>query len=202
MDFEVMDWNSRYETKDTPWDKGIATPVLEEIERRHPGIFTGRSIVAPGCGAGHDVRWLAAQGAQATGLDIAPLAIEQACSLDPAGAANYEVADFLDPESPYRGAFDQLWEHTCFCALNPTLRSAYLRAAHRAIKPGGILVGVFFIDPEMDEGEVGPPFGIGSAELFASLSDTGFKAIDSWVPVTGFPGRIGREQVIILSTTH
>jgi len=193
-----MDWNARYQEQDTPWDKGTATPVLAEILARHPGLFSGKSIVAPGCGTGHDVRWLAAHGADATGLDIAPLAIEQARALDPEGIARYELADFLDPASPWENAFDQLWEHTCFCALDPSLRGAYLAAAHRALKPGGQLAGVFFINPEMDEGETGPPFGIPVDELDASLDTAGFRIINAWVPKTGYPGRIGRERAMIL----
>jgi SAM-dependent methyltransferase len=172
--------------------------VLAEIHERHPGIFSGRTTVVPGCGTGHDVRWLAAQGAEATGLDIAPLAVTRARELDPTGQADYQVADFLDPDGPLPDTFDQLWEHTCFCALDPSLRPAYLRAAHRYLRPGGTLVGVFFINPEMDEGETGPPFGIGADDLEAALADAGFRTLDRWVPTTGFPGRIGRELVMVL----
>ncbi|WAC20640.1 methyltransferase domain-containing protein [Luteolibacter sp. SL250] len=194
-----MDWNARYQEQDTPWDKGIPTPVLAEIHERHPGIFSGSTIVVPGCGTGHDVRWLAEQGAEATGLDIAPLAIAKARDLDPTGQADYQVADFLDPDSPLPDTFDQLWEHTCFCALDPSLRAAYLKAARRYLKPGGTLVGVFFINPEMDEGETGPPFGIDEDELSRTLEEAGFRTTGTWVPTTGFPGRIGRERVMILS---
>jgi hypothetical protein len=60
------------------------------------------------------------------------------------------------------------------------------------------LIGVFFIDPEMDEGEMGPPFGIGVNELKATFSIGGFQLIEDWVPSTGYPGRQGRELVMIL----
>ncbi|MBX3741379.1 MAG: methyltransferase domain-containing protein [Akkermansiaceae bacterium] len=196
-----MDWNARYEEQDTPWDKGIPTPVLAEIEGRHPGIFSGRKVVAPGCGTGHDVRWLAERAASATGLDIAPLAISRARALDPGHEAEFGVADFLNPTPPHVDAYEVVWEHTCFCALDPSLRPSYVQGAGTVLRPGGILAGVFFINPEMDEGETGPPFGIGPAELGALFSAAGFTPLDSWVPVTGFPGRIGRERVMILRRT-
>lgn len=194
-----MDWNERYHQDDTPWDKGAATPVLEELLKHHPERFTAKRILVPGCGTGHDVRWLAGQEARVTGVDIAPLAIKRAQDLDPTGMAHYELADFLDPHSAFENTFDQVWEHTCFCALHPTLRRAYLTAAYRALKPGGQLIGVFFINPEMEEGEEGPPFGIHVEDLENLTTQAGFSIVEAWVPETGFPGRIGRERVMILN---
>jgi len=193
-----MDWNARYLSNDTPWDKGAHTPILDEIESRHPGIFSGRSILVPGCGTGYDARWIAAQGAEVTGIDIAPLAIEQARELDPGETVRFTVADFLDPAPALTGAFDLLWEHTCFCALDPALRPAYFKAARQILAPGGMVVGVFFINPEMDEGESGPPFGIDAKKLEADWKDTGFEQMDPWVPAAGFDGRVGRELVMLL----
>ncbi len=192
-----MDWTDRYLQQDTPWDKGTATPVLLEMQRRHPDAFAGKTVV-PGCGTGHDARALAGLGCQVTGLDIAPPAIERARSLDPDQSVIFEVADFLDPAPAYHSAFDLLWEHICLCALDPSLRPEYMQAARRVLKPGGIIAGVFFINPEMDEGESGPPFGIAEEELKSSWADHGFRIIDSWIPETAFPGRLGRELAMIL----
>jgi hypothetical protein len=53
-----MDWEQRYETGDTPWEKGApAPPLLEWLESR--GSIRG-DILVPGCGSGHDVRAIAA----------------------------------------------------------------------------------------------------------------------------------------------
>ena len=193
-----MDWNARYLEQDTPWDKGTATPVLDEIIARRPEIFAGQQVLVPGCGAGHDARWLAANGAIVTGLDIAPLAVVQARALDPGHTVNFAVGDFLNPSPDLDGAFNLLWEHTCFCALDPSLRPAYLEAAHQVLAPGGMVIGVFFINPEMDEGETGPPFGIDAKKLEANWKTAGFELVDSWVPAAGFDGRIGRERVMFL----
>jgi SAM-dependent methyltransferase len=192
-----MDWTGRYLQQDTPWDKGIATPVLEEMQRRHPEVFSGKTLV-PGCGPGHDARRLADFGCEVTGVDIAPPAIELARTLDSEQRINYESGDFLDPPPGYLSAFDLLWEHTCFCAIDPILRSAYLNAAFRVLKPGGIVAGVFFINPEMEEGESGPPFGIDIDALKTTWREHGFRILESWTPESAFPGRLGRELSLIL----
>ena len=196
-----MDWNARYLEQDTPWDKGTATPVLAEIAERHPGIFTGRRVLVPSCGAGHDARWLASRRATVTGLDIAPLAVEQARVLDPGRSVVYAVGDFLSPGAISDDPFEMIWEHTCFCALDPSLRPGYLRAAYSALKPDGMVVGVFFINPEMDKGETGPPFGIDATKLETGWKEAGFELTDSWIPASGFDGRVGRERVMCLRKT-
>ena len=68
----ARDWNAAYEGGDTPWDKGYASPPLIEFLKLQS--ISGRVLV-PGCGAGHDVRALAAEGAEVVGLDIAPRGI-------------------------------------------------------------------------------------------------------------------------------
>ena len=198
IQFPAMDWNSRYENKDTPWNKGMHTPVLEEFQIRHTEKLSGK-IAVPGCGAGHDARWLAdLEGADVHGLDIAPLAIDEARSLDPQGKVNYQVMDFLNPKKEDAGSYDLIWEHTCFCALHPSMRSAYLHSVSTLLKSGGLVAGVFFIDPEMDEGEEGPPFKVGTAELDEMWQASGFEILDAWIPTRGYEGRIGRERAMIL----
>ena len=68
------------------------------------------------------------------------------------------------------------------------------------LKPGGLLLGVFFINPEMDPGETGPPFGISMDELTALFAER-FQVVESHVPATAYPGREGRECVRVLQLT-
>ncbi|MFZ4766515.1 MAG: methyltransferase domain-containing protein, partial [Roseimicrobium sp.] len=98
----MPDWNACYERRETPWDKGLPTPVLSEVAARHPGIFCGRVLV-PGCGTGHDARWLAEQNCEVTGADIAPLAIERARVLDPDQRVASQLVDVLDLPEDLRG---------------------------------------------------------------------------------------------------
>lgn len=189
-------WNELYETGETPWDKGLPTPVLAEVQQRHPGLLKGDAMV-PGCGTGYDARWLANLGCTVTGVDIAPLAVERARAIDKARVAQYVLASLFDLPGELRGKFDFVWEHTCLCALPPELRQAYVQGVHTALKPGGTVAGVFFIDPEMDPGETGPPFGISPEELTGLWEEAGFTVQESWVPEAGYPGRVGRERVVV-----
>lgn len=193
----MTDWNACYEQRETPWDKGIPTPVLGEISTHRGSVFQGRALV-PGCGLGHDARWLAQQGLQVTGADIAPLAIEKAKALDPDQSVDFRLVDIFSPPADLLGAFDLVWEHTCLCALPVELRTQYSLGVRSTLKPGGVLAGVFFINPEIDPGETGPPFGITVEELENLWTAIGFTVLDSWVPVTGYEGRIGRERAMVL----
>jgi SAM-dependent methyltransferase len=192
-----MNWNELYERNETPWEKGIPTPVLGEIHARKPGVFRGH-ILVPGCGLGHDVRWLAKHGCTVVGADIAPLAVEKAQAIDVHKIATYRLADLFNLPPDLIGAFDLVWEHTCLCALDPEMRQSYVHAIRSVLKDSGMVAGVFFINPEMEPGETGPPFGISVEELGALWRDAGFEIVDSWVPAAAYPGREGRERVMIL----
>ena len=137
------------------------------------------------------------QGLEAMGLDVAPTAIARARARYPQHAERFVVGDLFATPPEWQGRFDALVEHTCLCALPPELRTAYRDAAATLIRPGGILWGVFYLDPQMDPGEEGPPFGITPAAL-AALFESRFEVLESYVPTSSYPGREGRECVQIL----
>jgi len=182
-----MDWNRRYADCDTPWDKGAAHPVLRDMITH--GALGGRVLV-PGCGAGHDVRALAERGLDVTGLDVAPLAIEAARSFPRTGSENYALGDFFSLPPELRGSYDGVFEHTCFCAIDPARRADYVEAVAAALRPGGRLLSVFFTDP--DNGGEGPPFGCTVAELDA-LFGRRFRLLEEHRELPTYPEREGRE---------
>lgn len=191
-----MDWNRRYEEGDTPWDKGAPHPALaHEVAR---GFLSGRVLV-PGCGSGHDVRALAAQGLSVTGLDIAPLALEAALSRRPIGGETYELGDLFSLAPHLRGAFDGVFEHTCFCAIDPAQRSAYVDAVAEALKPGGRLLAVFYLDPGRD-GD-GPPFGCTPGEIDALFGGR-FRLLSEHRDIPTFDEREGRESLRLFERTE
>jgi len=150
----VCDWNQRYLDGDTPWDKGLASPALEEIIA--DGHFpVGSDVLIPGCGYGHDVREIAEAGCVATGMDISASAVSGAKLAHKDTAAMFELGDLFDPSLAEKKRYDIIWEHTCFCAMLPEQRDAYVEAVHRLLKPQGSLLGVFFAFG--DDGK-GPPF--------------------------------------------
>jgi SAM-dependent methyltransferase len=189
----MTDWEQCYQTGVTPWDKGVASPPLAAwlAGRR----LTGRALV-PGCGLGHDLALVAAAGAEATGLDIAPTAVAQARAIYP--QLDLMLGDLLALPDEWLGRFDWIFEHTCLCALPPGRRGDYEQAVARLLRPGGRLVGIWFIEPEMDPGESGPPFALPLAELDALFPSTRWRVLDDAVPEVAYPGRLGRERLRVL----
>lgn len=162
---DASGWDERWATRDTPWDLGAAAPPLARAVRSGLVAPPARTLV-PGCGAGHDARVFAAAGFDVTGLDISPLAVERARALAAGerSTARFEVADVLALPESLRGA-DLVVEHTCFCAIDPRDRDRWVDAVADALRPGGRLLGLFWLIRT----ESGPPFGATEEEVRARL---------------------------------
>jgi SAM-dependent methyltransferase len=193
----MTDWEQRYREGNTPWDKG--TPAPELAAALADGLFAGRVLV-PGCGMGHDVRAIAMGAAvrEVGGLDVAPSAVAGARRLGGVSGVRFEQGDlFALPEGWEGAGFDWVWEHTCFCAIAPAFREAYVEAVWRVLRPGGHLLAIFYLDPGLDPGEEGPPHGVSLAELDL-LFGRRFQLEREWAPRGAYPGREGREWVRLL----
>jgi len=163
-------WNARYEIGSIPWDLGRAHPELETRLALDPALGTrsvGRVLV-PGAGTGHDAAALAQAGWRVTAVDIAP-AVEAALlrRLD-AEHASVFVADSLDLEVDE--PFDLLFDHTFFCAIDPSDRTRFGAMADRVLGSSGALISIVFpIGRPASEG--GPPWGFGTEDLAGALGD-------------------------------
>lgn len=169
----TTDWESRYRNGDTPWCKGRPHPMLSPmIDRLLPAVFAGRVLV-PGCGRGWDLAAIATARPAATviGIDVSQAALN-----DVAGHVRDHprielvFGDFLDAAwlNGAVGKVDFLWEHTCFCAIDPSTRTDYVASAAAVLKPGALLAGVFFVDLD-DEGH-GPPWNCPQPQLESHFS--------------------------------
>ena len=67
-------------------------------------------------------------------------------------------------------AFDWLFEHTLFCAIEPGRRDDYMQAVMRWLKPDGQFLGVHYM---LREGE-GPPYGVTQEELIEMITHMAF----------------------------
>ena len=134
------DWEANYQKNETPWDKGAPSPGLVDFLAAEP--IRGRVLV-PGCGFGYDVRALAATADEVVGLDIAPSAVKGARTFPSVGGERYELANFFALPLRLHGCFDWVWEHTCFCAIDPAMRPAYVAAVASALRPGRTFTGGF-----------------------------------------------------------
>ncbi|HRX54986.1 MAG TPA: methyltransferase domain-containing protein [Verrucomicrobiales bacterium] len=190
------DWEQHYREGHMPWDKGqAAPPLLEYLERHEPPV--GR-ILVPGCGLGHDVRALAqaSPGSEVIGLDISPTAVSKATEMAAVGRETYVEGDLFALPEEWSGSFDAFWEHTCFCAIDPGMRDAYVAAVTGLLRPGGIFFAVFYLDPYDDEHQAGdgPPHGVTAEELDARFGRD-FVIEDRWTPTRSYAGREGCEEV-------
>lgn len=189
-----IDWDANYRRGEVYWDKGAPSPGMKQYLERHP--VRGRALV-PGCGRGHEVALAVEQGLDATGLDIAPTAVAEARVRYPKLAERFVTGNLFDPPAELRGAFDVVLEHTCMSALPPALRTDYRRGIDLTLRPGGLLIGVWYINPDLDPGQEGPPFPFSVPALTALFAE-GYEVLEDYVPDVAFAGREGRERVRVL----
>jgi SAM-dependent methyltransferase len=190
------EWQRRYDQNDTPWDKGAPAPAL--VKFLHEKQIAGRVLV-PGCGRGHEVRALGTQPTTSVvGLDLSDTAIAQAKEISSQASSDMDISfivgDFFHLPSKLKRSFDWLVEHTCFCAIEPRQRPDYVRAASTALRTGGKIFGIFYLNPET---ESGPPFAVSKKEL-SELFDPRFTLLEEWVPKESFPGREDRELIRVM----
>jgi SAM-dependent methyltransferase len=104
------------------------------------------------------------------------------------GSALFQLANFLQDKPAIK--FEWVFEHTLFCAIDPSQRDDYDRAVLRWLKPGGQFLAVNYLIPDTD----GPPFGTTRDELWRRYSPH-FELINEWVP-RSYPNRTGLELML------
>ncbi|MDT5350506.1 MAG: hypothetical protein QOH91_3793 [Mycobacterium sp.] len=123
----------------TPWDIGGPQPVVQQLVAL--GTIKGE-VLDPGTGPGHHAIYYAAKGYSATGIDGSQTAIERARdNARKAGVSvNFQLADAtkLDGlDNRFDTVVDCAFYHTF--STDPELQKSYVRALHRATKPGARL---------------------------------------------------------------
>ena len=155
-------WGSAEAISGPPQMKG-----LEEVDGRQPAPRNAAAparIAVPGAGRGHDARLLARRGYRVTAFDFAEAAVAEARRLAAAEAVELAVEprDVFTLPRDHAGAFDGVWEYTCFCAIDPARRDEYARVLHAILRPGGLLLACFF---PLRDGTDGPPFPVSREEI-------------------------------------
>lgn len=123
----------------TPWDIGGPQPVVQQLVAL--GAVRGE-VLDPGTGPGHHAIHYASKGLSATGIDASPAAIERARqNARQAGVTvDFQVADATKLEG-LEGRFDTVVDTAFYHVFTeePELQRSYVRALHRATKPGARL---------------------------------------------------------------
>lgn len=186
------DWNRLYEDEGRPgWDMDGATPLVAELlDLALPrGLKAGGEIVVPGCGYGHDAAELEARGFAVTGLDFAPLAIQGARQRYGDRVA-WSLADWF---TTHLGPWHAIFDHTCFVAMDPGRRPAYVDACAAHLKPNGLWLAVLFHDVK---GRPGPPHAIAMEDM-RRLAEARFEVLHLAEAASSHPRRAGREFLLV-----
>lgn len=183
-------WSERYLKSETGWDVGEATlPIkqyLDQIENKEI------KILIPGAGNAYEAVYAYGKGFFNTHiLDFSPVPIktfQNRFSFFPINQIH--LGDFFEHD----GKYDLILEQTFFCALDPSLRPAYVEKAKSLLTSNGKLVGVMF-DKVFEK--QGPPFG-GSREEYRGLFSPQFEILKLESCYNSIGPRMGAEVFTIL----
>ncbi|MDX1638772.1 MAG: thiopurine S-methyltransferase [Balneolaceae bacterium] len=176
---ELSYWRSRWQNNKTGWHLDQVYPPLKSNWQRLSVSRGGRALV-PLCGMSHDLRWLAEQGVQVTGVEISELAIrrffEEAgreYQTRPAGSFTiYESGniklwqgDFLSLEPEMLPAFNLIYDRAALVALPRSQRKRYAGLIREiSTETTEMLLSSFeYPQEEMN----GPPFAVWEDEIHA-----------------------------------
>jgi len=190
-------WEGLYASGGDGWDLGRPTlPLVDFVTTTPPP--RGR-VAVPGAGRGHDARFLAARGYDVTAIDFSTAAVTAARGLVMRDGVNVEILqrDIFSLPRDYAHAFDGVWEYTCYCAIDPARRGAYVDVLRAIIRPGGWLLGCFFPLRALTPG---PPFGVSRDEIRRGLR-TGFRIERAFSPLRSVRPRQGREWMVLARRT-
>lgn len=150
-----LDWNDRYASGDLPWDTG------EPDEHLVAFVSRGRVASGPaldiGCGTGTNALWLAQRGFDVLGVDVSPLAIDQARTKLSSAAprCRFEVHDFL--ADPLKGSFSLVFDRGCFHLFDEAEdRARFASRVAELLAPDGVWLSLLG-STEGPPRDVGPP---------------------------------------------
>ena len=169
---ESEDWLDRWENGRTGWHEVDGNAGLKS----HWNIDIG-SVLVPLCGKSPDLLWLASRGHDVVGIELAEKAIREFFTEQD---LNYFKVDgeamptFRAESLPLTivcgdyfefsgGPFDALYDRGSIVAIDPAIRSDYVRQTKALLKPHASLL---VITLEYDQDVVnGPPFSLLADEL-------------------------------------
>lgn len=191
-------WEARYRARDTGWDIAQAAPPIVEWFSGPGAPPPGQRVLVPGAGRGHDALFLAQRGDRVLAVDFAAPALaalrrrRRALGLAPDRCRTLR-ADVLKLGKRFAGQFDLLVEYTCYCAIDPGDRDAYAAMAAQVLRPGGLLVGLFF---PFRTGTPGPPFPVSGPEIRERFA-ADFE-VETWItPTSSIERRQGEERLVV-----
>ena len=196
-DLNAEAWEQRYQESRDRWNLGSPAPpfvnLLASTNAPQPG-----KIAVLGCGKGHDALLFAEAGFEVMGFDFAPSAISEAKAIAKARKieARFLQRDIFALPQEFSESFDYAIEHTCFCAIEPELRSQYVEVVKSILRPNGKLIGLFYTHNRPG----GPPFGVKPQEVLDYFAPD-FEPVIFQVAKDSIARRKGDEHLAIFQLT-
>jgi len=173
----------------TPWDIGGPQPVVQQLVAL--GAVKGE-VLDPGTGPGHHAIHYASKGLSATGIDASPTAIERARqNAEKAGVTvDFQVADATKLEG-LEGKFDTVVDTAFYHVFTgePELQNSYVRALHRATKPGARLYMYEFGEHNVNGFKM--PRSMSADDFRGVLPDAGWEI--TYLGTTTYQGNVSVE---------
>ena len=189
MELDESFWSSRYKSGEIQWDIGSPSSPLKTYIN-HLSDKNIR-ILIPGGGNGYEAEYLhSLEFKEVYLLDFSNQPLENFADRIPNFPKDHLIhEDFFEHDSKY----DLILEQTFFCALNPSLREAYVQKMSDLLSAGGKLVGVLFNAPMFDDR---PPYG-GSKEEYLRLFNTKFGIVTMEDCYNSIESRSGNEVFVM-----
>jgi len=160
---------------------GFHGEAVHEDLLAHQARFLGEGplrVLVPLCGKSLDLDWLAAQGHEVIGVELAPEAVAEVMARTTdevvrdthgpfqrcrAGRITILCGDVLSATPALLGKIDRIWDRAALVALPPDMRPRYAATLTSLLAPGGLqLQNAFSYDQsKMD----GPPFSVPPSEV-------------------------------------
>ncbi|HEY8550314.1 MAG TPA: class I SAM-dependent methyltransferase [Vicinamibacterales bacterium] len=135
------EWNEHYLRGELPWDTDEPDPHLMELVRS--GIVTRGRALEIGSGTGTNALWLAGEGFDVVGVDIAERAIEMArAKAGSTPRVHFVHADFLADDA-VEGPFDFVFDRGTFHVFDDAEAQARFAARVASVlRPEGLWLSV------------------------------------------------------------
>lgn len=186
--FNEAYWSARWQNGETGWDIGTAAPAIVDYFSQLKDKSV--NILIPGCGNAYEAEALNEMGfTNITVLDIVAEKVAELQTRLQGSHIKVLHGDFFAHQATY----DYIIEHTFFCSLPVSLRSAYAEQTSKLLHNGGHLVGLLF---NRTFGSAEPPFG-GDAETYQSIFSAFYRSISLQPCMLSIAPRAGKELFIV-----
>ncbi len=153
-------WSSIYQTETPRWELNEPAEGLKDML---PRLKLPKSkVLVLGCGSGNDAAFFAEHGHVVTAVDISPEEIQRGKEkYSKLSNIHWIESDLFKLGSEHFQNYDLIFEHTCYCAVDPKRREELVQLWKRFLAPGGFLLGIFFAMERKEK----PPFGATEWEI-------------------------------------